>query len=90
MACRSKDKVAVDKISIKHVEAMQWPVFANIMSGSWPVEEVCLETGIVIIDACGISQGVLFDDVFSLIDDCGETYYPENLISEPVLKNGIF
>jgi len=71
-----------DKISIKHLEDMEWPVFANILSGSWPVEEICLETGIVIIDACGISQGILFGDVISLTDDCGDTYYPEELIEE--------
>lgn len=71
-----------DKVCIKHLEDMEWPVFANIMPGSWPVEEICLETGIVIIDACGISQVVLFEDVLSITDDCGDNFYPEELISE--------
>ena len=67
-------------MKVKHLDDMEWPVFATLVSGDWHVIDICLDTGFLTIDACGILQPVNFDDVIHLTDDAGDTYYPEELI----------
>lgn len=43
----------------------------------WPLYEVCVQTGFMKVDVCGLLQNMHFDDIAEIKDDSGEKYDPE-------------
>ena len=43
----------------------------------WPVQDICVESGIIRVDVCGLLQAIQIGDVKEFKDDAGNIYDSE-------------
>ena len=72
-----------DKLNAKKFNSLPSPVTARMLGGSeyW-IETLCVQTGCMRIDVCGMIDLTNFDSVTMLVDADGNEYEPDDFYLE--------
>lgn len=66
-----------DRLRMDYINSLPQPLTAVMIGGDkWPVEDICVQTGLVRCDICGKLQRYHFEDVRNFIDDEGAVHDP--------------
>ncbi len=67
-----------DKLKMDALNALPHPLLARFIGGDvWPVLDICVETGLMRIDVCGMADRHHFVDVAVIIDGDGGEHAAE-------------
>lgn len=66
-----------DRLRIDYINSLPQPLWAETWKGDkWPVETICVQTGLVQCDIGGKIQTYQFEDITHFIDDEGAVHDP--------------
>jgi hypothetical protein len=72
-----------DKLNIDAINALPHPLVACLYGGSeWQIHDICVETGLMRIDVCGLLEVKMFADVKDLRDGDGLSHDPDDFYNE--------
>lgn len=63
-----------DLLRMDFINSLPHPLFAKLHGSEWPVYDICVETGLMRIDACGMLDVLHIGDAFSFKDANGIEY----------------
>lgn len=72
-----------DLLRMDYINSLPQPLFANLYGGSsWPVESICVQTGLLRIDVCGLLEILHIGDVRTFTDSDGNEHHSETFYNE--------
>jgi len=74
-----------DLLRMDFINSLPQPLFIRQWGDKgfmWPVQDMCVESGIVRIDVCGLLQAIHIGDIAELKDDGGNIYESEVFYSD--------
>lgn len=66
-----------DLLDMEKINALPQPLLAKILGTWWPINDICVETGLMRIDVCGLLDRKHFTDATMLRDDLGQEHDPD-------------
>lgn len=64
-----------DLLDMAYINSLPHPLFADLGAGSiWPMHDICVQTGLVCIDVCGLLQVEHFGGVMRFRDADGKKH----------------
>ena len=82
-----------DLLNMKHINSLPQPLFIRLAGDkiTWPLDSICVETGLMKFDVCGLLQNGHVGDVMEFIDADGihhdaETFYSDYIPDDPSTK----
>jgi hypothetical protein len=64
-----------DLLRMDYINSLPQPFRARFCGGDvWPVESICVQTGLVRVDVCGKLQVMSFGDVMEITDESGRKH----------------
>lgn len=70
-----------DILDMEYINSLPQPLVARMLCGKdfdWPVYDICVQTGLVRIDVCGLLEVKSISDFSAFRDDYGKVYTPDD------------
>lgn len=67
-----------DILDMEYINSLPQPFMAKLYGTWWGVECICVQTGLVRLDICGLPQVEHFDEFSCFRDDCGNEHDPDD------------
>lgn len=80
-----------DLLRLDYINSLPQPFMVRLCGDKimWPIETICVETGLMRIDVCGKLQPVHIGDAMEFLDMDGNSHDPESFYSDHIQEKSI-
>lgn len=74
--------VSKDLLDMDLINSLPYPLFANLSGTWWPIYDICVQTGLIRLDVCGLLEVTSIGSLQKIRDGSGKEHFTDDFYIE--------